>query len=169
MATKRLQFRLVSKKKNKRTGRQHVSSSSDGIVDYAAAVISGKMPLVGLPAVLPEKYSRRAKRLLLNNEVMEIAAKRTPRGDQQRSKIHRDLKRAFPLVIGHVYKEENKNKLSAASLLSTKTRIPWIKSSLETPNSRLNRELSQAGYDDLVELKRSSRWWLDALGLKNAE
>ena len=169
MATKRIQFRLVSKKKNKRTGRQHVSSSSDGIVDYAAAAISGKMPLVGLPAVLPEKYNRRAKRLLRNNEVVEIAAKRSLRSDQQRSKIHRDLKRAFPRIIGQVYKDENEHKLRPKVFLSTKTIIPWIKSSIETPNSRLNRLLLKAGYDDLVELKRSYRWWLDALELKNAE
>jgi len=169
VATKRLRFRLVSKKKNKRTGRQHVSSSSDGIVDYAAAVTVGKIPLVGLPAVLPERYNRRAKRLLRKNEVAEVNVKGTPRTDQQRSRIRRDVKYALPRIIGQVYKAENARKISQEKLLHTKTLIPWIIDALATPNSRLNKALSKAGFEDLVQLERSPRWWLDVLDLKNAE
>lgn len=168
MAAKRLQFRLVSKKRNKRTGRQHVSSSSDGIVDYAAAVIVGKMPLVGLPAVIPEKYNRRAKRLLRKNEVSEVNVKAPPRADQQRARIRRAVKYTFPSIIGQVYKAEN-GKISQEKLLHTKTLIPWIIDALATPNSRLNKALSKAGFEDLVQLERSPRWWLDVLDLKNAE
>jgi hypothetical protein len=169
MAVKRVQLRLVSRKKNGRTGRQHVSSSSDGIVDYAAAVIVGKLPAEGLASIIPDKYHRRAKRLLRKNEVAEVAIKRALRIDQQRGKIRRDVKRALPRIIGQVYKAENADKLSQDKLLHTKTLIPWIRSALATPNSRLNRALSKSGYDDLEQLERSPRWWLNILELKSAE
>jgi hypothetical protein len=169
MAIKRVQLRLVSRKKNGRTGRQHVSSSSDGIVDYAAAVIVGKLPAEGLASIIPDKYHRRAKNLLRKNEVAEVAIKRTPRIDQQRNKIRRDSKDLLPLIMGPIYNVENEHKLSSTKFLNTKTLIAWIRSSLATPNSRLNKALSKAKYHDLVGLERSPRWWLDTLQLKSAE
>ena len=170
MVAKRKAYRLVSKKANKRSGLRHVSSSSDGIVDYAAAVIAGKIPAIGLPSLLPKTYYSRATRLLKNNEVVEVNAKATPRSEQLRAKIRKDLSKALPLVIGQVYKIENQGKLTAKKYLSTKTVIDWIIRSLAEPGSRLNRALTQAGYDDLVELKRDYRWWRDQLELgKNRE
>jgi hypothetical protein len=165
MVAKRKTYRLVSKKTNKSSGSRHVSSSSDGIVDYAAAVIAGEIPAIGLPIVLPTKYYSRANRLLKNNEIAEVTAKVTPRSDQLRGKIRKDLSKALPRIIGQVYKLENQGKLTAQKYLSTKTVIDWIIRSLKEPGSRLNRALERAGYEDLVELKRSRRWWRDQLEL----
>ena len=165
MVAKEKAYRLVSKKANKRSGLRHVSSSSDGIVDYAAAVVAGKIPAIGLPSVLPKKYHSRATRLLKNNEVAEVNAKATPRSDQLRAKIRKDLSKAFPRVIGQVYKLENQGKRTAQKYLNTKRVIDWITRSLADRGSRLNRALVLAGYDDLVELKRSYRWWRDQLEL----
>jgi hypothetical protein len=167
MAGKRTQLRLVSKKINKRTGRRHVSSSSDGIVDYAAAVIVGVMPARGVASIIPDKYHRRAKRLLEKNEVAPVAKKIIPRHAQLRGKIRMDLKAAFPQVIGQVYAAERANVLSTERFFSSKTVIPWIRDSLADPNSRLNHALESAGYHDLVGLERSERWWLDALEIRN--
>ncbi len=167
MAGKRTQLRLVSKKTNKRTGRRHVSSSSDGIVDYAAAVIVGTMPAEGLASIIPDEYHQRAKRLLNKNEVALVAAKTTPRHAQLRGKIQKDLKAAFPHVIGQVYGAENAHEMGTKKLFSSKTVIHWIRNSLADPNSRLNHALGNAGYHDLVGLERSERWWLDALEIRD--
>lgn len=167
MATNKTQLRLVSKKTNKRTGRRHVSSSSDGIVDYAAAVIVGAMPAEGLASIIPDEYHRRAKRLLKKNEVSRVAAKKMPRHAQLRGSIRRDLEAAFPQVIGQVYAAERASALSTKRFLSSKTVVHWIRDSLANPNSRLNRALESAGYHDLVGLERSERWWLDALEIRN--
>ena len=100
-----------------------------------------------------------------NNEVAEVNAKATPRSDQLRAKIRKDLSKAFPRVIGQVYKLENQGKRTAQKYLNTKRVIDWITRSLADRGSRLNRALVLAGYDDLVELKRSYRWWRDQLEL----
>jgi hypothetical protein len=163
MAANKTQLRLVSKKTNQRTGRRHVSSSSDGIVDYAAAVIVGTMPAEGLASIIPSEYHQRAKRLLKKNEVALVAAKTKPRHAQLRGKIQKDLKAAFPEIIGQVYKVEHKNLLSKEKLFKSKVIIPWIRDSLANPDSHLNRALRSSGYYDLVGLERSARWWLDAL------
>lgn len=165
MVAKRLRYRLVSKKTSKHSGSRHVSSSSDGIVDYAAAVVAGKIPAVGLPSVLPTKYYSRATRLLKKNDVAEVNAKVTARSDQRRATIRQALKKAFPRIIGQVYKLENHRKLITQNYLRTKTVIDWIIRSLANPSSRLNRALTLAGYDELVELKRNYRWWRDQLEL----
>lgn len=164
MAAKRRQYRLVSKKTSKHSGLRHVSSSSDGIVDYAAAVVAGKIPAIGLPSVLPTKYYSRATRLLKNNEVIEVKAKFASRNDQLRAKIRKQLKQALPRVIGPIYEQERiKEKLSAQHYLRTRTVVNWIIRSLANTSSRLNRALALAGYDDLVELKRNYRWWRNQL------
>lgn len=167
MTTNKTRLRLVSKKTNKRTGRRHVSSSSDGIVDYAAAVIVGMMPATGLASIIPSEYHQRAKRLLKKNEVALVAAKTKPRHDQLRGKIQKDLKAAFPRVIGQVYEAENAHEMGTKKFFSSKTVIHWIRNSLADPNSRLNHALGKAGYHDLVGLERSERWWLDALEIRD--
>jgi len=124
------------------------------------------MPAEGLASIIPDEYHQRAKRLLNKNEVALVAAKTTPRHAQLRGKIQKDLKAAFPHVIGQVYGAENAHEMGTKKLFSSKTVIHWIRNSLADPNSRLNHALGNAGYHDLVGLERSERWWLDALEIR---
>lgn len=158
-------FRLVSKKPNARTGRKHVSSSSDGIVDVAAAVERGLAQRVGIVQLLPAEIYSKARRLLENNELVEVDEKRTPRPHLYQQRVRRAAKQALPTVIGPLYLEAFEHDLPRA--LSAKCLTDWIRAELTTPGSALNRALTEAGFDDLVELQRSDRWWLDSLELRS--
>lgn len=157
-------LRLVSRNPNRKTGKRHVSSSSDGIVDVAAQVVSGLTDKSGILELLPPELYDRAKVLLESNDLSEVGAKKTPRHELANQRIKSAAEDAMARVIGPVYLEEQQYDRRGLKL---KQLVRWIQQQLATPGSKLNRELGQHGYDDLVEVKRSDRWWGDIVAIRS--
>ena len=156
-------LRLVRRKPNLTTGQRHVSSASDGIVDVAAQVESGLIEKLGILELLPPALYERARGLLKNNELVPISAKHTPAHELSTRRIRQQAEAALRL-IGRLYWEANNSRIGA---LSVKPVVYWLQQQLSDPASRLNKELAASGYDDLVELKRSDRWWGDVIGVRS--
>jgi len=153
-------LRLVSRKPNLKTGQRHVSSSSDGIVDVAAQVECRLIERLGILELLPLELYTRAKRLLKNNELLPVTAKHTPSHELANRRVRRQAEAALE-VVGQLYWDANNGSPRA---LSVKPLVYWLQQQLSDPASVLNKELAARGYDDLVELKRSDRWWVDVIG-----
>jgi hypothetical protein len=161
----RKRLRLVSRKLSAKTQRQHVSSSSDGIVDVAAQVEMGLIERNGIVALLPDEVFERAKGLLEHNELKEVKEKLTPAHRQLNNRVKLAAIEALPKVIGPLYGEIHQENLPRALNLQRFT--TWLQRELETPGSRLNLELERHNYDDLVELQRSDRWWCDIVAIRS--
>lgn len=160
-------LRLASRKPNRKTGRKHVSSSSAGnrMVDVAAQAQAGHLEKSGILELLPPELYERVTRLLENNELVAVEAKRTPPAQLANQRIQRAALEALGTVISQLYMDAHGDDLRRA--LNLKRLVRWIQQQLAAPGSSLNRELGLRGYDDLVELKRSDRWWGDIIAIRS--
>jgi hypothetical protein len=156
---------LVRKQADPKTGKQKTASSSDGIIDIAAAVHLGLVPSVGLPGLLLKVKNKRVIKLLTHNTVIMVKPKQATVNETHITKSTWGLaKEALPDAIGPAYWEANKH-LGVKAALKTRQVISWIKSNLENEESKLCDGLRRTKYQNLVGVKRSRRWWLNLFGL----
>ncbi len=171
-------IRLLSKTRRDRlSGRHKVASSSDGIIDVAAAVHVGLIPNDGLPGLLYHTKKKRVVNLLLNNFVGSVTPKANTIGSEQANSEHAtsaarfELSRALAKDIGPLYFNQVRGKVKSARDLvrafKPKTVVNWLIAEIENPQSELNKILKRK-YLHLAELKRGRRWWSDEL-MKSAE
>lgn len=156
---------LVSKKAVIR-GEAKVASSSNGIVDIAAAAELGLIENKGLVAAIPERVRAKARKLLLKNELREITSKKsTIRGDHKKASDRSSAYNAISKVIGPMYwhEMEKKTKSKRSQAMSRKRVVDWIRAEIENDASLLNKQLTRCGYAEISGLKRSTRWWLNLL------
>jgi hypothetical protein len=159
-------FVLVSKNKNAKTGRHKTASSSDGLIDIAAAVELGLVPNAGLPGALHYMNRKRVLRLLQHNTVVKIKPKSsTLQGTHQTQALLKLADKALTAVIGQAYWSANQH-LGPRAALKTARAIDWIKTNLENKTSPLCASLVGSPYEDLIGLHRSKRWWLDLFDLR---
>lgn len=166
-------IRLMSKTRRDRlSGRNKVASSSDGIIDIAAAVHVGLIPDNGLPGLLYRSKKKRVVKLLLNNFIGRVNPKANSidllhATTAARFELNKALREDIgPLYLAHV----RKNVKSARELeraFKPKVIVNWLISEIENLESELNFLLNRK-YRHLAELKRSRRWWSDELK-KSAE
>lgn len=157
---------LVRKLADVNTGKHKTSSSSDGLIDIAAAVHLGLIPSAGLPGLLLNINQQRVRRLIKHNTVALIKPKKATTTENHATKSKLKLaEKALTTVIGPAYWEANKH-LGAKAALKTRLVIPWIKRTLEDVNSPLCTSLVGTKYEDLIGIRHSRRWWLDLLGLR---
>jgi len=166
---KDVRWRFVRRVPDK-TGRHKAASSSDLLTEFAAQVLESKIPGGGIMNAIPKKKYERAKRLLKKNMLQEVRQKTSSKTfDHFHQQIRKTLPTAFREVIGPAYIEA-KGAVPAYGLkilkyhIHRKTIADWIKHEIETPCSVLNKRLMVSGFNDLVELQRSSSWWYDRLG-----
>ena len=159
---------LVRKKVDPKTGKQKTSSSSDGLIDIAAAVKLGLLPSKGLPGVLLYVKHQKVLRLLKHNTVAFVRPKKaTTRGNHVTSMMLKLAEEALSVVLGPTYWQANKH-LGPKAALKTTSAILWIKANLENPNSPLCNSLRGTSYEDIIGLKHSRRWWLDSLKIRKS-
>lgn len=166
-------IRLLSKTRKDRLSAKHkVASSSDGIIDVAAAVHVGLIPNIGLPGLLYRAKKKRVVKLLLKNFVGRVNPKANTLDllhatTTSRFELNKALREDIgPWYLAHV----RKNVKSARALVRAfelKVIVNWLISEIENPQSELNILLKRK-YRHLAELKRSRRWWSDELK-KSAE
>ncbi len=157
---------LVTRRADPKTGKRKTASSSDGLIDIAAAVYLGQIPSKGLPGLLLELQKDRVIRLLRKNTVKLVKPKRaTVDGNHATRVASRLAQDALPVAIGPAYLEAHK-QVGLKESLKTKTVIRWIKTNLEDPTSRLCCSLAGTKYQDLIGLKRNNRWWRNLLNLR---
>jgi hypothetical protein len=153
-------FRLLSKSRLKK-GLVRVSSSSDGIVDLAAAAELGLIENNGLVALIPEKTRVRAVKLLKANVLFLVKAKQSTVQASNLKQIQRVLvKKAFPTVIGPMYfQTQLEAGFTVSQTLDRMRFAKWVKQQIETNNSNLNLVLAESGFEDICDLVRSAQWW----------
>lgn len=153
-------FRLLSKSRLKK-GLVRLSSSSDGIVDIAAAAELGLIENNGLVALIPEKTRVRAKKLLKANVLFLVNPKQSTFQASNLKQIQRVLvKKAFPTVIGPMYfQAQLEAGLTVSQTLNRMRFATWVKHQIETNNSNLNLVLAESGFEDICDLVRSAQWW----------
>lgn len=157
---------LVNKKINAKTGRQKTASSSDGLIDIAAAVEMRLIPNAGLPGILHHMNRKRVQRLLEHNTVVKVKPKNaTLQGTHQTQALQKLADKALSTVIGQAYWSANQHLGPRAALKTTRV-IDWIKTNLENKNSSLCNNLVDTPYEDLIGLRRTKRWWLDLFDLR---
>ena len=157
---------LVNKKINAKTGRQKTASSSDGLIDIAAAVEMRLIPNAGLPGILHHMNRKRVQRLLKHNTVVKVKPKNaTLQGTHRTQALLKLADKALSTVIGQAYWSANQH-LGPRAALSTTRVIDWIKTNLENQSSPLCNELVGTPYEDLIGLRRTKRWWLDLFDLR---
>ena len=162
-----LQPRLIRLKPNPRSGRKHASSSSNRMIDYAAAVEAGLIPRIGIMAAFPEAVRLKAKRLLKNNQVVMVQPTESRlAGNHETTVTRQRMADAIMKVIGPQYWEENKHL--GANAFSGKLFTQWVTSEIADPKSRLNHRLLAENLPELCELPRSRRWWLDRLSIRKS-
>jgi hypothetical protein len=157
-------YRLVRRQPDPKTGLHKVASSSDGIVDVAAMVECGLITRQGLPELLPPAIYERARKLLTHNRLAVIQEKRTPRHELAWQRKKNEARAALATVIGPLYGATHQNAIVRA--LNMKRFLSWLQAQLREPGSTLNCELIRRGYDELVELQMSDRWWADIIAVR---
>ena len=152
--------RLISKARLK-AGFVRVASSSDGIVDIAAAAELGLIGRDGLVSLIPPETQARARRLLQANVLWPINVKKsTLNGSNQKSIQRRLIAQALHNVIGPIYSQEQiKKGFSLTTVLNRGKFALWVKKEIQIESSSLNIELTRKGYLDIVGLVRSKQWW----------
>lgn len=170
-------IRLKSKRIDPLSGRHKVASSSDGIIDVAAAVHVGLVNDDGLPGLLYRAKEKRVVKLLLNNFVGRVNPKTNTISSEQAISEHAtsaarfELRRAFAKEIGALYFKQVLGKVKSGRDLERafkpKAVVNWLISEIENPKSELNKVL-KINYFHLAELKRCRRWWNDEF-MKSAE
>lgn len=171
-------IRLMSKTRRDRlSGKHKVASSSDGIIDIAAAVHVGLIPDNGLPGLLYRSKEKRVVKLLRNNFIGRVTPKANTIGSEQANSEHAtsaarfELSRALSKDIGPLYLNQVRGNVKSVRDLvrafKPKAVVNWLIAEIENPQSELNTILKRK-YPHLAELKRSRRWWSDKL-MKAAE
>lgn len=171
-------IRLMSKTRRDRlSGRHKVTSSSDGIIDIAAAVHVGLIPDNGLPGLLYRAKKKRVVKLLRNNFIGRVTPKVNTIGSKQENSEHAtsaarfELSRALSKDIGPLYLNQVRGNVKSVRDLvrafKPKAVVNWLIAEIENPQSELNTILKRK-YPHLAELKRRRRWWSDEL-MKSAE
>jgi len=157
---------LVRNKVDPKSGKQKTSSSSDGLIDIAAAVQLGLIPSEGLPGALLCINQKRVSRLLRHNTVVLVKPKiATITGIHATTSTLKLAEKALADVLGPAYWKANKH-LGLKTALKTRRVIPWIKVNLENTGSALCTSLIGTNYEDLIGLEHSQRWWLNLFGLR---
>lgn len=156
----RLRLRLVSSSRL-RKGLLRTASSSDGIVDVAAAAIQGYVPDSGIVALIPQKTRLQARRLLKSNVLKPIKVRQSFYSNKSLNEM---LEKALSEVIGPMYwTQREKEGIRLARALDRMSIASWIKAEIETPCSALNKQLIKNRLDNICELKRSLQWWMRVL------
>jgi hypothetical protein len=162
-------LRLFSKtRKDPISGKHRMASSSDGIIDVAAAVHIGLIPNDGLPSLLYQRHRTRVARLLKSNFVGSVSPKlNTTNGIHASALTRYELAQALKKVIGPLYSQHIANRIKSIAdinrAFALKSVLAWLIPEIEDPASNLNSLLAKHGYTNLVELKRARRWWYDHL------
>lgn len=157
-------LRLVSASRL-RKGPVRVASSSDGIVDVAAAVEVGLIDDVGIVALIPVKTRVRARRLLKSNVLRPIALKKNSlRGSHLNARQRELVREALATVIGPMYwAAKAKGGMRFERAMDRTMFAKWVKTEIGTGKSRLNKELTRNGFLDICGLERSVQWWMRLL------
>ena len=153
-------LRLISKARLK-AGFVRAASSSDGIVDTAAAAELGLIERDGLVSLIPPETRARARRLLKANVLWPVDVKKsTLDGSSLKSIERRQFALALHNVIGLIYLQEQVEKgFSFTTILNRGKFAKWVMKEIKIDTSRLNIELTRNGYLDIVGLVRSKQWW----------
>lgn len=155
-------LRLMSKVARTKSGGQKVSSAHSEIIAVAAAVHEGWVSPNGLPGLLHSQFEKRVRELLRNNNVGFVKPKSTTRARTHVNHLIREeLARAWAQVIGPLYAE--RPSFNPVRSLKIRAISRWVKTSIENPDSELNRRLISLGYEHLPELNRTQDWWEDRL------
>ena len=156
--------RLVSTSRL-RKGLVRLASSSDGIVDVAAAVELGLIDDEGIVALIPTKTRIRALKLLQSNVLFPITLKKKSLvGTHLKAKERKLAGGALATVIGPIYREaKEKGGISLGSAMDRSMFAKWVKAEIENDDSYLNKQLTRRGFLDICGLKRSAQWWMRLL------
>ena len=136
---------------NKKTGK--VASSHSWLLALAA-VAHMKGNTSGISGLLP---LMQAEKLLHKNEVT-FKTVRGHKGDNLRHITRSQAKSFLPYAI-----IEFERKRRIFKLLTKKDLSAWIVQALSDPYSYLYNKAQNMGYDEILELQRSPRWWQDQL------
>ncbi len=156
--------RLVSTSRL-RKGLVRLASSSDGIVDVAAAVELGLIDDEGIVALIPTKTRIRALKLLQSNVLFPITLKKKSLvGTHLKAKERKLAGGALATVIGPIYREaKEKGGISLGRAMDRSMFAKWVKAEIENDSSYLNKQLTYQGFFDICGLKRSAQWWMRLL------
>ena len=156
--------RLVSTSRL-RKGLVRLASSSDGIVDVAAAVELGLIDDEGIVALIPTKTRIRALKLLQSNVLFPITLKKKSLvGTHLKAKERKLAGGALATVIGPIYREaKEKGGISLGRAMDRSMFAKWVKAEIEDGGSYLNKQLTRRGFLDICGLKRSAQWWMRLL------
>ena len=156
--------RLVSASRL-RKGLVRVASSSDGVVDMAAAVELGLINNEGIVALIPAKTRIRARKLLQSNVLFPITLKQESLdGSHMKAKQRKLAGRALATVIGPIYwSAKEKDGISLGRAMDRSMFAKWVKAEIENDSSYLNKQLTRQGFHDICGLKRSAQWWMRLL------
>ena len=157
-------LRLVSASRL-RKGLVRVASSSDGVVDMAAAVELGLINNEGIVALIPAKTRIRARKLLQSNVLFPITLKKESLdGSHMKAKQRKLAGRALATVIGLIYwSAKEKDGISLGRAMDRSMFAKWVKAEIENDSSYLNKQLTYQGFFDICGLKRSAQWWMRLL------
>ena len=136
---------------NKKSGK--VASSHSWLLALAA-VAHLKGNTSGILGLLP---LMQAEKLLHKNEVT-FKTVRGHKGDNLRRRTRSQAKSFLPNAI-----IEFERKRRVFKLFTKKDLSAWIVQALSDPYSYLYKKAQNMGYDEILELQRSPRWWQDQL------
>ena len=136
---------------NKKSGK--VASSHSWLLALAA-VAHMKGNISGILSLLP---LMQAEKLLRKNE-MTFKTVRGHKGGSLRHITRSQAKSFLPCAI-----VEFGRKRRVFKLLTKKDLSAWIVQALSDPYSYLYKKAQNMGYDEILELQRSPRWWQDQL------
>jgi len=156
--------RLVSASRL-RKGLVRAASSSDGVVDVAAAVEVGLINDEGIVALIPTKTRIRARKLLRSNVLWPITLKKASNdGKHMKAKHRRVAGEALATVIGPIYwAAKEKRGISLGRAMDRSMFGRWVKNEIENDSSELNKQLNRRGFADICGLNRSAQWWMRLL------
>jgi prophage DNA circulation protein len=164
----RPRYVLVRKKADPKTKKLKTSSSSDGLIDIAAAVKLGLLPSAGLPGLLLHLKHRKILRLLEHNTVALVKPKRaTTQRNHVTKATSKTAVKAMSSVLCPAYWQANKHAVTKATF-KIKEVIGWIKANIENTDSTLCTSLRGTLYEDLIGTKRGRRWWLKKLNIRKS-
>lgn len=160
-----LRPRFVARKINEDLVRH--TGRNDGITEYVAAVLEGKLSPDGLLGLLVRRrfWREKASRRLVHStvELKKPRDKARPRYSADR----RDAKSARLLLL-RAYLNDNLPRFGEEGLaqLPRASHFGWISKQVADPESTVCKQLSREGFEDLVGLDRDWRWWRSTLNIK---
>ena len=148
-----------------RKGLKQTASSSDDIVDVAAAVEVGLIKDEGIVTLIPTKTRMRARKLLKSNVLWPIAfKKKSLDGTHLKAKERKLARNALLTVIGPMYwAAKEQGGISLGRAMDRSMFAKWVKAEIENGSSDLNIQLNRRGFADICGLNRSAQWWMRLL------